>query len=48
MAWDADLEKRITALTPEQIVAALRRHIDPAKITVIKAGDFAKGPVSAN
>lgn len=42
MAWDAELERRIAALKPEQIVAALRRHIDPSRITIIKAGDFAK------
>ncbi len=42
LAWDAELEKKIEALTPEQIVAAMRKHIDPAKITIVKAGDFAK------
>jgi len=42
LAWDADLEKKVQALTPDQIVSALRRHIDPEKITVVKAGDFAK------
>ncbi|HEX8145103.1 MAG TPA: pitrilysin family protein [Pyrinomonadaceae bacterium] len=42
LAWDADFEKRIAALTPEQITAAMRRHIDPSKINIIKAGDFQK------
>jgi zinc protease len=42
LAWDAELEKKVEALTPEQIVAALRRYIDPSKLTIIKAGDFAK------
>jgi zinc protease len=42
MAWEAEFEKKIEALTPEQIVAAMRRHIDPKKLTIIKAGDFAK------
>ena len=42
LAWDADLEKKVEALTPDQITAALRKHIDPAKISIIKAGDFAK------
>ncbi len=41
MAWDADLERKIQALTPDEIVAAMRRHIDPRKITVVMAGDFA-------
>jgi zinc protease len=42
LQWDADLEARIRALTPEQINAAMRRHINPSKITIIKAGDFTK------
>jgi zinc protease len=42
LTWDADFEKKIAALTPEQITAALRRHIVPTKITIIKAGDFQK------
>jgi len=42
VAWDAELDKKIAALTPEQIVAAMRRRLDPAKLTVVKAGDFAK------
>jgi zinc protease len=42
MAWDADLESKIQALTPGQLTAALRRTIDPGKITVVKAGSFAK------
>lgn len=46
LAWDAELEKKIQALTPEEIVAALRRHIDPSKISIVKAGDFAKAAKS--
>jgi zinc protease len=42
LAWDAELEKKILALTPEQVAAAMRRHINPSKLTIIKAGDFAK------
>jgi len=42
LAWDADFEKRVADLTPDQIAAAMRRHIDPSKITIIEAGDFAK------
>ena len=40
--WDEAVEKRIAALTPEEIVAAMRRHIDPSKFTIVKAGDFDK------
>ncbi len=41
-AWEAELEKKIAALTNTQILEAMRRHIEPAKITVVKAGDFGK------
>jgi zinc protease len=46
-AWDADLEAKIGALTPEQIHAAMRRAIDPAKLSVVQAGSFAKGGTQA-
>lgn len=39
-AWDVDLEKRIAALRPDEIRDALRRHLDPARLSVLKAGDF--------
>ncbi|HLX80810.1 MAG TPA: pitrilysin family protein, partial [Burkholderiales bacterium] len=39
-AWDIEFEKRIAALTPAEIRDALRRHIDPKKLSVMKAGDF--------
>ena len=39
-AWDVDFEAKIAALTPAQINAALRRHIDPAKLSLVTAGDF--------
>lgn len=42
LSWDADFEKKVEALTAEQITTALRKYIDPAKITIIKAGDFSK------
>ena len=44
--WDEEFEKRVAALTPEDIVAAMRRHIDPAKFTFVKAGDFDKSPAA--
>jgi len=44
LQFDAELDAKLQALTPEQIIAAMRRHIDPAKITIIKAGDFGKKP----
>jgi zinc protease len=42
MNWDADFEKKLESLTPEQVNAAMKKHIDPSKISIIKAGDFAK------
>ena len=44
LAYDADLERRVEALTPEQINAAMRRYLDPAKFTIVEAGDFAHHP----
>ena len=39
--WDADYEKRISELTAEQIQSAMKRHMDLAKMSIVKAGDFA-------
>jgi zinc protease len=41
MKWDEDLEAKIQALTAEQVNAAFRRHVDPAAVSIVKAGDFA-------
>jgi zinc protease len=40
-AWDEALERRIAALTPQAVLEAMRRHIDPARLSIVKAGDFA-------
>jgi zinc protease len=42
LAWDAALEAKVAALTPEQISAAMQRQLDLSKLSIIKAGDFAK------
>jgi zinc protease len=42
MTYDADLAAKVSALTPQDIVEALRKHIDIAKVSIFKAGDFAK------
>ncbi|MCF2493465.1 M16 family metallopeptidase [Dyadobacter chenhuakuii] len=47
MQWDADFEKKIEALTPEQIKSAFNKHIDYNKLVIIKAGDFAKAKKGA-
>lgn len=42
LRWDEALEKKVMALTPEDINAAMKKHISLDKINIIKAGDFAK------
>jgi zinc protease len=42
MTWDADLQKKVEALTPQQIVEAMRRYMDLSAMTFVKAGDFKK------
>jgi zinc protease len=42
LSWDEGFEKKVMALTPEQINAAMKKHLTPDKINIIKAGDFAK------
>jgi zinc protease len=42
LQFDADFEKKVEALTLENINAALKKHIDPTKITIVKAGDYDK------
>jgi zinc protease len=39
---DLRLESLVGELTAERVTAAMRRHIDPAKVTIIRAGDFKK------
>ena len=42
LSFDAAMEERIANLTSAEILAAMQRYIDVAKISIIKAGDFAK------
>ena len=41
-AWDADFDAKIAALTPQQIQSALKRYLDPHKLSIVKAGDFTR------
>jgi zinc protease len=41
MMWDAAMEEKVSKLTPEQINAAMKKHVDLNKMTFVKAGDFA-------
>lgn len=45
LAWDERLDAAIQALTLDQVNAAFRRRVDPAKISIVKAGDFKKSGV---
>jgi zinc protease len=42
MKWDEAFEQKVASLTLDEVNAALRKWIDPSKVTIIKAGDFAK------
>ncbi len=42
LAWDADFDAKIAALTPQQIQDALNKYLDPAKLSIVKAGDFTR------
>jgi zinc protease len=45
MAFDQTFESAIAALTAEQVNAALRRHLDPAGLMIVEAGDFRRAGV---
>jgi zinc protease len=42
LQWDEDLEKKVAALKPDDVAAAMRRNLDAAQISIVKAGDFKK------
>jgi zinc protease len=42
MMWDKALEEKVMKLTVEDINKAMARHLDPAKMVFVKAGDFEK------
>ncbi len=41
-AWDAGVEARVAALTPDQVRAAFARAVDPSHVVIVKAGDWSK------
>jgi zinc protease len=45
LEWDEDFEKKVMALKPDDIVTSMRRNLDPAQISIVKAGDFQKASV---
>ncbi len=42
LAWDADFDARIAAVTPQQIQEALNKYLAPNKLSIVKAGDFGR------
>ena len=40
--FEEELDQKVAALSNDEILAAMRKYIDPAKLLVVKAGDFAK------
>ncbi len=42
VTWEAELESQVKALSLDQVNAALRAHMDPSNLVVVKAGDFVK------
>lgn len=47
MKFYADQEEIICKLTPESVLAVLRKHIDPQRLFIAVAGDFAKAKAEA-
>jgi zinc protease len=47
MAFDANFEKMVSALTVADVNAAMKKYINPTKISSVEAGDFAKHPPKA-
>lgn len=39
MAREEQLEKKLAALTPEEVSAALKKHVDPKRLVIVTAGD---------
>jgi zinc protease len=42
LLYDEQMDAKIQALTVDQINAAFRKYLDPALVTIVKAGDFKK------
>ena len=47
MAFSADIDARLQALTVAEVNAAIRKHIKPGALSVYVAGDFAKAATPA-
>jgi zinc protease len=40
LSWDEQMDAKLAALTVDQVNAALKRHLDPAAVSIVKSGDF--------
>ena len=40
LQWDEQMDSKIQALTPDQISAAFKKHVEPSAISIVKSGDF--------
>jgi zinc protease len=46
MAFDAEMEAKVQALTPGQIRAAMQKYLNPDGLSIVRAGDFSKAKVT--
>ncbi len=46
MAHDAAIDAKIDALTPADVQAAMKKRVDPASISIFKAGDLKKAGIT--
>jgi zinc protease len=42
MAYSGEVDRKIAALTPEDVQSVLKKYVDPARFVTVVAGDFAK------
>ena len=41
--WDNELEQKVSEVTAEQILEAVRKHTDPERISIVRVGSFDGG-----
>jgi zinc protease len=46
LTYDADLETKVAALTPAEVLAALKKYLDAKRLVIVTAGDFKKPQAS--
>ena len=40
LKYQADLEERVMKTTPDDVVKACRKYLDPSRLVIVTAGDF--------